>query len=815
MKNHVDVVIIGGGAVGLSVAYHLGSLGGCSVCLFERNQLSSGTTWHAAGIVGPLRSSLNMTRIAMYATELFPRLEKETGQPTGYRQTGGFWLAQTEERMTELRRICGMGRRAGLGVEMISGPEVGQTLPFLRSDDLAGALYVEEDGQVSPVDLCMAYAAGARSRGVVIEEGCGVTGFVVDKDRVNAVLLDDGRRVDCGTVVLCAGLWSRELANEAGVKVPLQAVEHMYVVTEPMNDLPVPTPIVRDLDSGLYLKGDTGKLVIGGFERNAKPWNPEANAMSAPYLTLDEDWDHFTPFMKAGIHRVPALKSAGIRMFMNGPESFTPDTRPLIGEFPQRSGLFIAAGFNSVGVMSSAGVGHALAHWIVNGKPPFDLWEVDIARVDPKWSNPKFLSDRMREAIYNQFAMHWPLKQPESGRNVRCPPLFEKLQQKGAVFGTVSTWERPLWYAENEDERKFIHTYKEQPWWNVATREAMRMAQGVALIELTPFTKIELKGPNALNALQYLCAGDMDMEVGLSRYTTLLNESGGIEADVTVTRLERNLFRIISSAATRYRDLARIRRLLGGFKALSLEDITSHESVIGVMGPMSREVLTRVSDDCDWSVESFPFTASRKLKLAGKPVLALRRSFVGELGWELYVQNEHACVVFDRLCKTAAEFGLTHLGHLALDGCRLEKRYGHWGHEWGPDVTPLEAGIEFTVAKGKSGFIGYDALERQRKIGVNQRLILLEVDSDFMEKPLLLHDEPVLLDGEIVGLTTSGGLGPRTGLSLAFAMIQCTLEESFESVCDKPYVIDVADRLFTARTLLDAPYDPDGMLMRG
>ncbi len=814
MNNRTEVIIVGGGVIGLSVAYHLGAEGQHSVRLFEKNQISSGTSWHAAGIVGPLRSSLNMTRLAMHAIRLFPQLERETGKSVGYRRTGGYWLAQTQERLTELRRIAAVGTAVGLDTEIISPSELSRAVSFIRTDGLTGALWVAEDAQVSPVDLCLAYAAGAKTRGVVIEENCGVDQFIVDNNAVKGVVLEDGRRFYSDIVVLCAGLWSRELAATAGVRVPLQAVEHMYVVTEPMNSLPDPVPVIRDLDSDLYLKGDTGKLVLGGFERNAKPWDPESAGPHIPFLMFDEDWSHFEPIMRAGLNRVPELKYSGIHTFMNGPESFTPDTRPMIGESTDVAGFYVAAGFNSVGVMSSAGVGHALAGWIQNGRPPYDLWEVDVARADPRWYDPHFLKERMREAVNDQFAMHWPLKQPRYGRDLRCTPLHGLLGGKGAVFGSMSGWERPLWFAEGRQDEKLIHTFREQHWWQYASREALRMKDGVALIDLTPFTKIELKGVGSLDALQFLCAADMDISPGRSRYTVMLNERGGIEADVTVLRLDPNHFRIISTAAARHRDFRRIRQLLKRYPSISIDDVTSTEAVIGVMGPQSRKLMERVTDE-DCSGELFEFGTCRRIGIAGAPVVALRRSYVGELGWEIYVCSRFADAVYEKLMTCGIEFGIAHLGLLAVDGCRLEKRFGHWGHDWGPDVTPLEAGISQTVNMRKSQFLGREALQEQMETGIEQCLILLEVVVESGERPLLLHDEPIVLEDEIVGLTTSGGYGPRTGKLLSFGLIRCNPDESLANILDRNFTIEVAGTSYQTHICLDAPYDPDGMRMRG
>ncbi len=814
MERNANIVIIGGGAIGLSVAYHLGLSGGSSVHLYEANRIGSGTSWHAAGIVGPLRASLNLTRIAMYATTLFPELEIATGQSTGYRQTGGLWLARNHERLTELRRIHGMGQRVGLGVEMISPAEVRQAAPHLKVDDLVGALWVDEDGQVSPVDLCAAYAAGAKRAGVQISENQAVQEIRTKGGRLNGITLLGGERIRCDAVVLCAGLWTRALAATAGVNVPLQGVEHMYVVTQPIEGLPQTQPIVRDLDSGVYLKEDTGKMVIGGFERDARIWNAEHPVRTdGGFLMFNEDWAHFEPFMLAGMHRMPCLETAGIQMFMNGPESFTPDTKPLIGETPEVAGLYVAAGFNSVGVMSSAGVGRELAEWILCAQPRFDMWEVDITRASPRWNKPKVLRQRMRDAVHNQFAMHWPLKQPESRVGLRRSALFGQLESAGAVFGCMSHWEVPLWYAETHQERAIQHTYEAQPWWELAAREAQRMAGAVALVDLSQFSKFDISGDDALQGMQFLCAGDMDMRQGRSKYTVMLNERGGIEADVTVARFAADHFRVVSGANTRFRDRARMRRVLERFGDISIADQTKDECVLGVMGPRSRDVLQRVFAHA-WNTDAFPFGHFRRGSIGGLPVIALRRSYAGELGFELYMRADDAPQVYDIVSGAGQRFGISHLGMLALDGCRLEKGFGHWSHEWGSDVTPVEANIEFAVSKSKTGYLGFDAIKKQRAGGVSQRLLLLEILLQTSARPLMLHDELVMCGDEIVGLTTSGGVGPRTGRVLSFAIVKCDPTESCEVVCSKAYQVNVAGELFETRVLTDAPYDPDGMRMR-
>ncbi len=806
------VVIVGGGVIGLGVAYHLAALGIEDVLLVERNRLTSGTSWHAAGIVGPLRASLNLTRLATYATELFPRLEAETGQGTGFRQTGGYWLARRPERMAELRRIAAMGEMAGLEARVIGRDEVAATAAFLRCDDLAGALWVAKDAQASPVDICMAYARGARAGGVRIREGVACTGIETQAGAVRAVRLSTGETVRCAAIVNCAGAWAREIGRMAGVPVPLQAVEHMYIVTEPLAGLPDPLPVVRDLDAGIYIKGDAGKVVLGGFEPFAKVWDALGADGDRAFLELPEDWEQFEPFMQAGLHRLPRLAEAGIQHFMNGPESFTPNSKQLMGESPYLRGFYVAAGFNSIGMMSSAGVGKAMAEWIAAGEPPMDLWEVDIARFDRAAAARAFLVERMQEAVANQFDMHWPFRQMRTGRGVRRSALHEAFDRAGAVFGAPAGWERPLWFAAAPAEREFRHSFGPQCWCEAAAREAEASRDRVALYELSPFTKLDLRGRDALVLLQQLCAGEVDVAEGAVVYTQMLNARGGIEADVTVTRTGETTFRIVSGAATRQRDLAWIerQRLHLGLEC-ALFDASSAECVLGVMGPGSRALL-QAQTDADLSSAAFPFATSRRIGLGMAEVRATRISYVGELGWELSIPAEFAAHLHAALIEAGAAHGLVHAGHFALDACRIEKGFRHWGHDIGPEETPLEAGLSFAVAWDKpTGFIGRDALLRQRQAGVARRMMMFAVEGG---RPLLLHDEPIYRDGRLVGRTTSGARGFRTGLDLCMGYVGCAAGTPRAALLDGTYEIGVEGERLPLRPLDRPPYDPAGDRMR-
>ncbi|MBT8433168.1 MAG: FAD-dependent oxidoreductase [Gammaproteobacteria bacterium] len=791
-----QVVIVGGGAIGLSVAYHLAHLGLKDVLLLERDQLTSGTSWHAAGIVGPLRASMNLTRLARYALELFTTLEAETGQATGYLQTGGVWLAQNNARMIELQRIKAIGDRSNLATQILSAAEIQQRLPTLHTDDLAGGLWVDQDGQVNPVDLCMAYARGARALGVEIREHSRVTDIETRGGTVVAVRLADDTRIKCNKLVLCAGAWTRQLAAMAGIEIPLAVCEHMYIVTDAVEELPVPFPIVRDLDAGIYLKGDNGKLVLGAFEANPKPWSP--GQRDAGFLMFDEDWDHIQPIIEAGINRAPVIAEQGITHFMNGPESFTPDTRQVMGEVPGCKNLFVAAGFNSIGIMSSAGVGKVMAEWIRDREAPLDLWEVDIARMDPLQSGDEYLSRRLPEAVHNQFDMHWPYQQFETGRNLRQSPWHDLLAGKAAVFGAPTGWERPLWFAVDAAEAQLECSYGAQCWWPAARREALHCQQQVSLFELSPFSKIEINGRDALVFMQRVCCGDVDIDVGRVLYTLMLNQRGGIEAEVTVTRLSADRFRLVGGAATRFKDGYWLRKQLNPDTQVNIQDVTDDYAVLGIMGPGSRTLLQALSDT-DFGDLAFPFSHARSIHIEGCDLLAARLSFVGELGWELYIPVAGAARLMARIMQIGKNHDLALAGHFALDSCRLEKGYLHWGHDMGPDDTPFEVGLGFTVKLDKEiDFVGRQALLEQRQNGWRKQLRLCEV---MAKEILILHDEPVYQGEKIIAHCTSGGPGFRVDKILCFAMFYHR-----DSVPGPECQIEIAGERFTLNVLDKPPY---------
>lgn len=806
---HASVIIVGGGVIGLSIAYHLGKQGVENVVVLERNEISSGTSWHAAGIVGPLRASMNLTRLAKYATDLFARLGRETGQATGYLQTGGLWLAQSQARLTELRRMVAMADINRLSAEILTPSQIIDRYPIIDTRGLCGGLWVEQDGQVNPVDLCRAYARGAKQNGVRILENATAIEMDVDHRVVKSVTLASGEMIHCDRVVNAAGCWARETGRLAGLNLPLASCEHMYVVTDVINDLPNPCPILRDLDSEIYIKGDSGKLVIGGFESDAKPWNPAMLNADAPYLMLDEDWDHIAPMIESAIRRIPVLEDTGIVHFMNGPESFTPDTRQLMGKVAELDNYFVAAGFNSIGIMSSAGVGKVMSEWISQDAPPMDLWEVDVQRFEPLAATEDFLSQRIPESVHSQFAMHWPYQQKKSGRNLMHSRFHEQFSAMGAVFGVSGIWERPLWFAQAAERRTPGYSYESQCWWPNARREAHCLQHHVGLIELSPFTKLTISGPHAMSVLQRCCTNNVDIDIGRVIYTTILNQRGGIESEHTVTRTAEEEFFLVSGAATRVKDVSRLGKLASGCR-VDIHDRTFELAVLGLIGPKARNLLQSMCDQ-DLSMPAFAYARSKNIKLGDIALRATRISYAGELGYELYVSTDNASVLFDLLCERGAEYNLGPVGHYCLDGCRLEKGFLHWGHDIGPDDTPLEAALDFSVRFDKP-FIGKQALLKQKAHGLKKHLLQFAVISD--SPVLLLHDEPVYMGDKMVGMTTSGGLGFRSGESLCQAYINTGEVCTREALQQRQYTIQLAGESYPLRVLKRPVYDPENRRMK-
>jgi 4-methylaminobutanoate oxidase (formaldehyde-forming) len=748
--------------------------------------------------VGQLRATLNLTKLARYTAELYAGLEAETGQATGFKRTGSVSIASTPARFEELRRGASMAKTFGLDVEVISPAQVRELWPLLDGDDVVGGVYLPGDGQTNPTDTTMALARGARQAGARILEDVKVTGIRTANGRVTGVRTDQGD-IAAEVVVNCAGMWGREVGLMAGVNVPLHACEHFYAITEPVTGMPAGLPVLRDPDSCTYFKEDAGKILFGAFEPRAKPWGMDGIPEDFCFDELPEDIDHFTPILEAAMARVPALQTAGIRRFFNGPESFTPDNRYLLGEAPELRGFFVAAGFNSIGIQSAGGAGKVLAEWIVDGHPPMDLWDVDIRRMQPFQGGASYLRQRAGEALGLLYAMHWPYRQYETVRGLRRSPLHSRLAAHGACFGEVAGWERPNWFAPPGVEPVYEYSYGRQNWFPHAAEEHMAARRNVALFDLTSFAKFLVQGPDSENILQTVCSNDLAIPPGRVVYTPWLNERGGIEADVTVSRLAEDRFLVVAGAATAVRVLDWLRRTTPAAARVSVTDVTSGYAVLAVMGPRSRDLLASVTDT-DLSNAAFPFAALREIEIGTAPVLAQRMSYVGELGWELYVPCEYAGGVFDTLWAAGAGHGLRLAGMHTLDSCRLEKGFCHWGHDIGDEDTPLEAGLAFACAFDKTPpFIGREALQRQRQDGVKRSLVQFVLDD---AGPLLYHNEPIVRDGRIVGRLTSGAYGHALGRAVGMGYIADPGGVDAAFVQAGRYQIEIAGERFGASASL-------------
>ena len=778
--------------------------------LLERRDISCGTTWHAAGLVGQLRATQNLTRLAKYGGDLYEQLEAETGQATGFRRPGSLSLARNAERMHELKRLASMARCFDVDVEVITPAEAGRRWPLMRTDDLVGALWLPRDGRTNPIDTTLALAKGARQGGATILENTVVTGIRVEKGRVTAVTTNRGD-VACEVVVNCAGMWARNVGLMAGVTVPLHASEHFYIVTEPMAGVAPDLPVLRDTDGYIYVREEVGGLLMGGFEPVAKPWGMDGIPDDFAFSLLPEDWEHFRVLMEQALIRIPALETAPVRRHVNGPESFTPDGRYLLGEAPECKGFFVAAGFNSIGIASGAGAGRAVAEWIAGGEPPMDLWDVDIRRVASFQGNPTYLRDRTVEMVGALYAIHWPFQQPVTARGVRKSVLHDRLAARGACFGAVMGWERANWYATAGMAPAYRYSYGRQNWFPCAAAEHRAVRETVGLFDQSSFCKLRLDGPDALAALQRLCANDVDVAPGRLVYTQMLNARGGIEADLTVTRLAHDTFLIVTSAAASTHNTHWIRRHLGEARAV-LTEVTSSEAVLGVMGPRSRELLARLTR-ADLSNAAFPFLSAREIWLASAPVRAARVTYVGELGWELYVPTEFAGGVYDAVVEAGEDLGLRHAGYHAMDSLRVEKAYRSWGHDLGCEDTPLEAGLGFAVRLDKRApFTGRDALLAQREKPLTRRLLVFVLDDP---EPLLYHDEPIWRDGALVGRIASGAYGHTLGRSVGLGWVAHPEGVTEAFVTSGRWEIEIACERRRARAQQAPLYDPKSLRVRG
>ncbi len=812
LPEEARVVIIGGGVSGCSVAYHLAERGWKDIVLLERKKLTSGTTWHAAGLIGQLRPNQNMTRLAKYSADLYGRLEAETGVATGLKVTGSLTVALTDHRREEILRQASLARAFGVDVEEVSPETAKELCPYLTTEDVVSAVYLPGDGQSDPANIAMALARGAKMKGAQIVEGVKVTSVLDDGAQVTGVnyIAEDGTSGHIKTqhVVNCGGMWGRDLAAQSGVTLPLHACEHFYLLTEPVDGLKG-MPVLRVPDECAYYKADAGKMMLGAFEPKAKPWGMKGIPEDFEFDSLPEDFDHFEPILEMAMHRMPLFETAGVHTFFNGPESFTPDDKYYLGEAPALKNYWVAAGYNSIGIVSSGGAGMALAAWMDEGAPPFDLWDVDIRRAQPFQRNRRYLRERVSETLGLLYADHYPFRQVETARGVRRSPIHEQLKAEGAVFGETAGWERANWFAEPNQKRAYEYDWHRQNWFENQKAEHFAMRTGVGLLDMSSFGKIRVEGPGALNFVQRVFAGDVDKPIGTITYGQMLNQNGGIECDLTVTRVSSTAFLLVVPAATVQRDMAWLKRHLDDDVAVIL-DVTSAEACFPVMGPKSRDLLKSVSPD-DFSNDAFPFGTAREIEIGLGLARAHRISYVGELGWELYVSVDQAAHVFETLREAGADHGLKLCGLHAMDSCRIEKGFRHFGHDITDEDHVVEAGLGFAVkTKAKESFLGRDAVLRKREEGVQRRMLQFKLKDP---EPMLFHNEALVRNGEIINIVTSANYGHHLGGAIGMGYVPCK-GESADEVLDSSYEIEIAGTRVAAEASLAPMYDPKAERMK-
>lgn len=817
LPRHARAVILGGGVAGTSTAYHLARLwtNPGDVVLLERAKLTSGSTFHAAGLVGQLRTSASITRLLKYSVELYAKLEQETGLATGFRQNGGLRLACNQERWTEVKRQATAAHSFGLEMHLLSPSEAKKLWPIMQVDDLVGAAFLPTDGQVNPSDLAMSLARGARQAGVTIVEDCPIRAIRTKNGRVVGVTTDKGD-IDCDVVVNCGGMWARQIGAMVGVTIPIQPMQHQYIITEPFDGVPKDLPTLRDPDLLCYYKEEVGGLSMGGYEPNPMPWGTEGVADDFTFQLLPPDRDHFEQLMAPAIARVPALADVGIKQFINGAESFTPDGSFILGEAPELRGFFVGAGFNAYGIAAAGGAGRALAEWIAAGEPTMDLWPVDIRRFGKHHRDKSWVLERTTEAYAKHYTMAWPFEEDHSARPTRVSPLYAKLASRGAVFGSKMGWERPNWFAPTSVEPRDVYTYGRQNWFEHVREEHRAARERVALFDQTSFAKFLLAGKGARDAMSWLAANDVDKPVGRVVYTQLCNARGGVEADVTVSRLDEDTFYIVTGTAYGTHDADWIRRNIPAGCDARLFDVTGATSVLSLMGPRSRELLARLTRD-DVSNVALPFGHFKEIAMKGAIVRATRVTFVGELGFELHVPVESALVVYDALIEAGEDLGIADAGYRAIDSLRLEKGYKNWSLDLTPNDTPLEAGHGWAV-KLASGvpFLGRDALAAQKSSGIRRRIATFTVDDPSV---VLLGRETILRRGddgalERVGYLASAGYGYTVEKGVGLGYVALPEGKGVEWLLAGAYELEVATARVPAAVTVKPLYDPEGARIR-
>ena len=793
------VVVIGGGVAGCSVAYHLAKFGWKDTIILERDQLTSGTTWHAAGLVSQLGPSAAITKIRKYSLELYKNLEKEIDHSCGLKLNGALSIATTKGRWQELQRQATTAQLYDVHVEVLNIDQIKNIYPVINDKNIIGGIFMPEDGQADPIGVTNLLAKAAKKEGVKIFEKSPVEKILKKNGKIYGVVVNK-KTIECEYVVLATGMWSRQIGEDMGFSVPLYPAEHFYVITEPINDLPKDIPVLRDFDDSLYLKEDAGKMLIGIFEGKSIPAFSKTNKVPEDFSfgEFPENFDHFEPYLLAAMKRVPLLEKAGIRKFFAGPESFTPDTNTLLGEVPEIKNLFVCCGLNSIGIGSGGGVGKATAEWMMNGHINEDLFIYDIKRFQKFHSNINFIKERITETLGDLYGVHWPYKQHKTSRNQKILPYNEELKRAGACFGVSNGYERPMWFALNNEKPEFKYSYNYQNWYPSVEFETKNTRKNVGLFDLTSFSKYDLKGQNVHRELQKICTANIKDVIGKTTYTQMLNNDGGIETDLTVVCLDKNYFRIITSAANREHDKFHILKHLS--KEVEFNDITDKMACLGVFGPKSRNLISKLSNE-DLSNENFKFGTCKKIKINEKEILAQRLSYVGELGFELYIKIKESKEIYNLIVKAGKEFNLSHCGMLAMDTMRMETGYLHWGHDISPEENQYQAGLQFAISYKKNiDFIGKESLLKIKDKKNNRKLVMLTLNDSKPGKPLLLHDEPIYDKKKIIGRTTSGNFSFNFNKNLAFGYVSSKL--SIEDLAKEDLFIEVEKKKYPASIIL-------------
>jgi glycine cleavage system T protein len=799
LPTNCKVVVIGGGVIGCSVAYHLAKFGWKDTILLERDQLTSGTTWHAAGLVSQLGPTASVTKIRKYTLDLYKELEKKVDHSAGLRLNGALSIAENQGRWQELKRQATTAQLYNVDVQILDKQKINKDFPIINTKDVIGGIFMPGDGSADPVGVTNMLAKAAKLEGAQIFEKTPVEKILTKNGKIAGVRVN-GQEIECEYIVLASGMWSRQIGEKAGVSIPLYPAEHFYIITEPIENLSKTLPVIRDFDNSTYIKEDAGKILVGIFEGKSIPAFDKTNKVPEDFSfgEFQENFEHFEPYLKAALKRFPILETAGIRKFFSGPESFTPDTNSLLGEVPEIKNFFVCCGLNSIGIGSGGGVGKATAEWMMNGHINEDIFNYDIKRFQKFHSQIDFIKNRITETLGDLYGMHWPYKQHTTSRNIKITPYHNNLKEAGACFGVSGGYERPMWFALNGVNSEYKYSYEYQNWYPSVEFETNNTRNNVGLFDLTPFSKFEIKSTIAHQALQKICTANIKNEIGKCTYTQMLNEDGGIETDLTIVCLNKNYFRIISSAATRERDKFYIKKYLSN--NLELKDVTDDYCVLGLFGPKSRNLLSILSND-DFSNEKFKFGTSKNINIEGINVWIQRLSYVGELGYELYIKVNEAKKLYELIHLNGKKYNLSNCGMHAMDTMRMESGFLHWGHDISPEENQYQAGLSFAISYKKNiNFIGKKSLEKIKNEKIEKKFVMFVLEKSKPGNPLLLHDEPIYLDDKIIGRTTSGNYSFNYNKNLSFGYITTNLSK--EELKDRNLYIEVEKQKYPAKIQL-------------